>query len=662
MLKRFCCLVLPLVALIASAGCGGGGVKLDDPVQAVTGVPSLGSLSVPEGAAPRVSSAMGFYELLNYDPVAWSQAGGVDFSGDTLLLDPAVAGGTVWAVYALDGFPTDGSIVPAGISTYNSGTAWLGWSNYAAEQWEYKAITSVNDTLFTEAEGFLSGDGVFYVIVVAESAAVEVQFVTVSTSDELPGGPEAVIEVKGTPTVDMDAGFSGAGSTGGDGTITELTWSFDGADHYTTSDIDEVVTHTFDTLGQHYVDLYVVNDELRSDSERVYFDVGEPFRELLVLYNSDVPESQDLAEYYASAITGRAIDSDYVLGLSMGTDETNITRANYNAWIRDPLKAHLDASGYKTSIKYICLFKGVPYKITNEGQGALDSEMCMLYEDGNYEYTEKLWSGDTKYDFNNSQFYLAQDEANHDFTPFTYTACTEAGVDYTVSYLVGRVSAYTYEDAMLSIDRSLNADTSGNGWVIMDTHEGWRSSDTMSDPVWPWTTDNAQKCLQEHLAGVGYNNYLDMEYTVLLSDGMPAGAKDAVIGFTGWGVNHSRNGGSNYPSGKMYILEDLDDLTYLPGAAWVVYESFAGQRFDWDGTSGDHAGQGQICDFIRMGGTVAAGNCYEPYTDGVPDERRVMERYLIKGDRWIEACYKGIRYYSWHTIVLGDPLCRVVAE
>jgi hypothetical protein len=163
------------------------------------------------------------------------------------------------------------------------------------------------------------------------------------------------------------------------------------------------------------------------------------------------------------------------------------------------------------------------------------------------------------------------------------------------------------------------------------------------------------------MAGAGASYYLDTEYSVSLYDDLPAGAGDAVIGYAGWGVNHSRNGGDQYPSGKMYILQDLE-FTYLPGAAWIVYESFAATSFSWDGDPANHASQGQICDFIRMGGTVAAGNCYEPYTDGVPDERRVMERYLLKGDRWIEACYKGMRYFSWHTIVLGDPLCRVVAE
>jgi len=655
------------VILLAVFSCSGNRTaELDAPVgPQFNGLPGLDSLPVPQ-AAHTVSAAA--YSLLLLDPIAGTGGGSVDHAGGDVTLDPAANGGIAWAVYALAGFPGDGSVFPEGINV-SKGMAgvWAGYSNYASGTWEF---LNFQNSGYLECPGgadLPSGDGVFYVLVVAVDAAVTVYDLDVRVSDDLPGAPNAHVELIGMAAAGLQASFSAAGSDGGDGTITELTWTFDGGNEYVSADVNETVTHTFATAGPHTVNLVVRNDLARTGSGQLNVDVVEPFRELLVLYNSDVPESQDLAEYYASSATGRSIDPDYVLGLSMGTNENQITRENYNSWVRDPLKAHLDSSGYKNTIKYICTVKGVPFQITTDGHGGFDSDLCMLYEDGNYDYTQKLFSGNDypahTGHFNNSQFYEALDGANKSFAPFTYTACDTDGTDYTVSYLVGRISAYTYEDAKLSIDRSLSADTSGTGWVTMDTHAGWQGNDTMADPVWPWATAPERKCLKELLDDAGYNNHLDLEYSVLLSDGMPAGAKDAIIGFAGWGVNHARNDGDQYPSGRLYILQDLDDLTYLPGAAWIVYESYAAQSFSWDGTPEDHHGsQGQICDFIRMGGTVATGNCYEPLTDGIPDERRVMERYLLKGDRWIEACYKGVRYFSWHTIVLGDPLCRVVAD
>ncbi len=50
---------------------------------------------------------------------------------------------------------------------------------------------------------------------------------------------------------------------------------------------------------------------------------------------------------------------------------------------------------------------------------------------------------------------------------------------------------------------------------------------------------------------------------------------NTVIGYAGWGVNHSDG---SYPSGGNYILNDLL-FTYLPGACFMSYESFNGRTF-----------------------------------------------------------------------------------
>ena len=119
-------------------------------------------------------------------------------------------------------------------------------------------------------------------------------------------------------------------------------------------------------------------------------------------------------------------------------------------------------------------------------------------------------------------------------------------------------------------------------------------------------------------------------------------------------MNHT---GGSYPSGNQYILEDLG-WNYAPGACFISYESFNGTDFD-DSDGIQRRGQGQICDFLQMGGTVAIGNAYEPFTVGVGDERWIFDRYLNHGDRWIEAAYKGLRLLSWQEVVVGDPLCTM---
>jgi hypothetical protein len=162
---------------------------------------------------------------------------------------------------------------------------------------------------------------------------------------------------------------------------------------------------------------------------------------------------------------------------------------------------------------------------------------------------------------------------------------------------------------------------------------------------------------QELLTAAGFNVFADVTTERIISTSAsvpPAVLTDGVIGYAGWGVNH--NGGS-WPHGSDYILEDLG-WTYRPGACFSSYESFNGRNFN-GANLGNRAGQGQICDFLRMGGTCAVGNAWEPFTIGCADERWVFDRYIDHGDRWIEAAYKGLRLISWMEVVVGDPLCKV---
>lgn len=672
--QRLALLVVCAAAALWAAGCGGDGNHLIsiERGQPELQLPDLSSLPPASGGHAVMAEDPAEYNLLLVDPILASPAGTIQ-DGDVLSLDPAANDGMAWAIYALPGFPIDGSIMPTAVAVDKTmPEVWVALSNYSSSGWEFKQFVFGGVTPLESGAELFSDTGVMHVAVIGAKTAVDVYSVKVTTSEELPGAPVAVINAPDRILEGFEATFGALGSTSGDGDFSELVWTFDGGSQQTTDDPATEVTHTFATAGLHTVGLTVKNDLARVGHTDLPVDVEAInwVTDVLVVYNSDIPESEDLALYYASPLTGRAIPGENVLGLPMETNDTAISRPNYGDLIREPIKSYLDAnSDIKDSILYIVLMKGVPYQINTDSNSAVDSDLCLLYEDDgatHYPYAGAIWSGSSYHDplreedFDGSGFFEPFNDTEKGFMPFYYNCADTQGGLYKLSYLVGRISAYTYEEAKQSIDRALVADTSGSGWVIMDTHQGWRGADTMSDPPWPFTAE--ADCLEELLTADGYNNFLDMEYTVLLSSGLEEEQYTNVIGFCGWGVNHSRNGGQNYPSGKMYILNDLDDFVYLPGAAWIVYESFAGQKFTWDGETSTHASQGQICDFIRMGGTVAIGNCYEPYTVGVPDERRVMQRYLLKGDRWIEAAYKGIRMLSWHTIVLGDPLCRVVAE
>ena len=93
----------------------------------------------------------------------------------------------------------------------------------------------------------------------------------------------------------------------------------------------------------------------------------------IVVFNQDVPESIELAKFYAQK---RGIARDHLVGLSISRTE-EISRDEYDAMIRNPLRAIFKERGWWTlneprgvpttvarnSIRFVALIKGVPLKI-----------------------------------------------------------------------------------------------------------------------------------------------------------------------------------------------------------------------------------------------------------------------------------------------------------
>jgi uncharacterized protein (TIGR03790 family) len=698
--------VLFTLLILAAASCAGNGnapatqTAAGHPVheQLAQGLPGVNSLPYP--AAVRRASATG-YELLGEAPVKQSSAG-VSSAPGLLMLDPAAtAEGFAWAIFALNGFPTDHSIYPTGFNVTTDAGCWIAYSDYAKGHWDFYQATESGGQTYADGAQLISPAGAHYVAVIAVSpVACTVTSLQVSTSAELPEAPVAVLNAPPKMAQSIPADFSALGSTPGSGVFTSIVYHWgDGAADDTVTDPSQVVQHTFATTGPQTITLTVTTDQTLSDTDEKQVTAIPAMRELLLVYNDAIPEDLDLANYYASPVTGRAVDPEYILGIhpTAEADPEVITWANYLSTIRDPIKAYLDANtNIKNGIKYILLCKGVPYKIYGENQfnagqintedassplislssfSSVDSDLCLLYND--YDRVGWMYSG-AKADymgFSGSGFYLKGSSA---FTPNTFkvswvdyndTTAPYTFLEYTLNYLVGRLNAYSYDNVKQLIDRAVNADTTGTGSIIFDSSNAefggyvppktQNQFDTMVDPVWPWP-DNLQSSGYELLHGAGYSVFADatsLRLTGAASDNILVPI-DKVIGYAGWGVNHA---GGSYANGVNYILKDLL-FTYRPGACWMSYESFNGQTFtcsDPSDPSTGHPGQGQIADFLYKGGTVAIGNANEPFTIGCGDERWVFDRYIDHGDRWIEAAYKGLRLLSWQEVVVGDPLCKV---
>src|SRR4051812_36514239 len=124
----------------------------------------------------------------------------------------------------------------------------------------------------------------------------------------------------------------------------------------------------------------------------------------IVVFNKDVPESVELAKFYAEK---RGIARDHLVGLSVSKTE-EISRDEYDTMIRDPLRAvfkerkwwalNEPRSGQVTvvsnQIRFVAMIKGMPLKIRpvnnypgdkpggppigNRNDASVDSEVAAL--------------------------------------------------------------------------------------------------------------------------------------------------------------------------------------------------------------------------------------------------------------------------------------------
>ncbi len=128
-----------------------------------------------------------------------------------------------------------------------------------------------------------------------------------------------------------------------------------------------------------------------------------------------------------------------------------------------------------------------------------------------------------------------------------------------------------------------------------------------------------------------------------------------VILLATYGSNHS---GvpllcDNSPSGTVYALS----FNYANGAIFNTIESFNARDYGGLGQLG-FAPQMQSADFLGAGGTFAVGNAWEPLADSIPDNKYLVDNFVLGNLSWAEAAWTSIPGLSWMQTAVGDPLAR----
>jgi uncharacterized protein (TIGR03790 family) len=351
----------------------------------------------------------------------------------------------------------------------------------------------------------------------------------------------------------------------------------------------------------------------------------------LVVCNRDIPESKELAEFYASS---RSIPASHIVELSCSPSEY-VERVEYDRTIAEPLrkkfeengwwKTASDANGHKrvvsNQIRFVVLMRGIPLKIneaynypgdvrlsTEEGdknEAAVDSEVAALG------YYSTQVSGTVS-----NPYYRSSKRI------------TDPGVDPRMM-VVARLDGPDAADVRRMIKDSLKAENEGlRGRVYIDAR-GITSGFYATTDGWLHAVARAARAAHQPVV-------LD-DRPELFPQGFPM--IEAIIYF-GW-----------YSEQVKGVFED-PSFRFKPGAIAVHIQSGSAATVR-------NANSNWVGPLIKRGAAASLGNVTEPRRY-IPELDIFYDR-LLAGWTFGESAYDASPVLSWMYTYVGDPLYRPFA-
>lgn len=346
-----------------------------------------------------------------------------------------------------------------------------------------------------------------------------------------------------------------------------------------------------------------------------------------ILYNSNLPESKQLAEYYAQQ---RKIPRQNLVGLNL-SNQGHISRTLYQSAVLEPLRRHFTKQAWwklnKTSDGYtipsqnkirllVCMY-GVPYgikrdkKLTKEAgsnrlaqsnEASVDSELAAFGIHG------LPIAGP----ISNKYFKANESFANRgDMSPF---------------FMVGRIDAADYSTSKRLIDDAIATEKQGL-WGMCYLDLALKGGSYKIGDDWINRIDTRNWSL-------GIPTVIDKTKQTYLSN-YPM--RDASL-YYGW-YTRNRNGPFLNP-----------EFRFKRGAVAVHLHSFSASdlrnpKTNWVGP------------LIDKGAAATVGNVYEPYLT-MTHHFDILHDRLLAGYSLIEAASMAMPVLSWQGVVIGDPLYR----
>ena len=366
---------------------------------------------------------------------------------------------------------------------------------------------------------------------------------------------------------------------------------------------------------------------------------ANPGDEVVIVYNTRVPESKGVADYYAQR---RHVPASQIFGFSLSTSE-NMSRTEFRDELQQPLAKMLkkqklwqidqtivpattnhpgrvEWKPVKSKIRYALLCYGVPLRIDKDpglsepgmdnlrpelrrDEAAVDSELALLPL-----IEEKLP--------------LAGPLRNA-----LYTATNVAMFHPTNGLLlVTRLDGPTPAIARGLVDKALQAEADGLwGRAYFDLRNIKDPSYKLGDD---WIRNAAEVC--RHL---GFETVVDDNPGTFPA----AFPMSQIAWYIGW-YDVNASGPFTRP-----VVE------FVPGA-------FAYHLHSYSAATLRSTTQNWVGPLLAKGATITMGCVDEPYLSGTPDVGVFTARMIYHGLTFGEAAYAAQPVLSWQTTVVGDPL------
>ena len=364
-------------------------------------------------------------------------------------------------------------------------------------------------------------------------------------------------------------------------------------------------------------------------------------REVAVVYNSNLPESKSVAEYYARA---RQIPQNQLFGYRLGTG-LEMSRGEFSADLQQPLADDLVARGLwqfgdmeipyldgvpkhvnhvvvSSKIRYLVLCFGVPVRITE------DSELHKLIPT-NYPAAFHANTAAVDSELAWLPMYKNPVQLAGLLPNWIYGATNLAQLDPTNGILlVTRLDGPTPEIARGLVDKAMAAERDGLWGRAYCDARGLEKTNSYyyGDAIMLESADTCKK--------LGYDTILDTN-AATFSAAFPL---SNIAIYCGW------------YDGTVSGPFTLPQVEFMPGA--FAYHLHSYSAADIRSTNNNWVGP-----LLAKGATCTMGCVSEPYLTFTPDIAFFL-RALAHGWTFGEAAWASQPALSWQTTVVGDPLYR----